>query len=243
VNDLTANTIAVGPTLWGRSPAELHHAFWRQCGLAVVTPGAAGAFAHNANIFLLTDTDTLVLFHPRQAIDRFCWLIPRLLCLRLHAKNLPAAYRLTRLGLTAELPLAEAWSRSQDTSALWRSWRREIPQMRRAVMSQPGRICRQPSMAELTAFMERLAVVWRNPEAQIDRAQKVNARVWKDAQTPLAAPVPAHGAATIWMGAGQRAISPPDPGKAIILWDAPPDSAANRTPQANHNPLTARELS
>lgn len=164
MKDTPDNTDAAALKPSGQSPAERYNGFWRSCGIQVVTPGQPYESATVNKLFLLTETNTLVLFNPRQAIDEFSWIRPRLLCIRLHAKGQPAAAGLARLGLTGEPQLAEAWCRCGDTAALWHNWRREIPQIHRAVLSIPGRICRTQSRPELETFMQRLATVDRRPE-------------------------------------------------------------------------------
>lgn len=161
----SANSSEVSVTILDQSPANLHRTFWNKCGIQVVTPGTACQFERGTKIFLLTNPNTLVLFDPRQAINRFCWIMPRVLCIRLHAKDMPAFS--SRLGLTSERELAESWNRCRDTKTLWRTWKREIPQIRRAAMSLPGRICLQQSDSELATFMQRLTAAWHHPEVRI----------------------------------------------------------------------------
>lgn len=73
------------PTIWGLDPVGLHDYFWAARGVFVVRQGQAGEIPAGAELYLLTDADTLALFRLAPIIERFSWGRPTVMFLRMMA--------------------------------------------------------------------------------------------------------------------------------------------------------------
>src|SRR5271156_5417511 len=74
-----------GPrTIWGLDPVALHHRFWAAHGVQVVRQGEPSEIVEHAELYLLTDPRSLMLFRMISVIDVLNWLKPQVLFLRLH---------------------------------------------------------------------------------------------------------------------------------------------------------------
>src|SRR5271167_1561896 len=74
-------------TIWGLDPVALHHRFWAAHGVQVVRQGEPSEIIHHAELYLLTDPRSLVLFKMISVIDVLNWLKPQVLFLRLHDRR------------------------------------------------------------------------------------------------------------------------------------------------------------
>src|SRR4051812_29006133 len=84
-----ASAIAAAPTmprtLWGLDPFGLYTRFWAAHGVQVVRQGEPSPIIRHAELFLLTEPRTLVLFKLESVImDALNWVKPQVLFLRLH---------------------------------------------------------------------------------------------------------------------------------------------------------------
>ena len=64
------------PTLWGLDPIQLHDYYWAARGVQVVRLGEPSSVVGGAELFLLTDANTLVLFRVRSLLDTLSWIKP-----------------------------------------------------------------------------------------------------------------------------------------------------------------------
>src|SRR5215207_6960894 len=72
-------------TLWGLDPFQLYTRFWAAHGVQVVRQGEPSPIVKHAELFLLTEPRTLVLFKLRSVVmDALNWVKPQVLFLRLH---------------------------------------------------------------------------------------------------------------------------------------------------------------
>src|ERR1700689_2975236 len=71
-------------TIWGLDPVALHHRYWAAHGVQVVRQGEPSEIVKHAELYLLTDPRSLVLFRMISVIDMLNWLKPQALFLRLH---------------------------------------------------------------------------------------------------------------------------------------------------------------
>src|SRR5271169_4390346 len=79
---------AGGPrTIWGLDPVALHHRFWAAHGIQVVRQGEPSEIVNHAELYLLTDPRSLVLFRMMKVINLLNWLKPQALFLRLHDRR------------------------------------------------------------------------------------------------------------------------------------------------------------
>src|SRR5215207_5865172 len=71
-------------TIWGLDPVQLHTRFWASHGVQVVRQGEPSEIVRHAELFLLTDPRSLVLFKLAPVMDVLNWVQPQVLFVRLH---------------------------------------------------------------------------------------------------------------------------------------------------------------
>src|SRR5262245_11743846 len=71
------------PTVWGLDPIQLHDRFWAARGVCVVRQGEHSEITREAELYLLTDSRTLVIFRLASLIDTLSWVRPAVMFLRL----------------------------------------------------------------------------------------------------------------------------------------------------------------
>src|SRR5687768_3570295 len=72
-------------TLWGLDAFQLYTRFWAAQGVQVVRQGEPSPIVRHAELFLLTEPRTLVLFKLQSVVmDALNWVNPQVLFLRLH---------------------------------------------------------------------------------------------------------------------------------------------------------------
>ena len=57
------------PTIWGLNPVEIHDRYWAARGVQVVRPHDNQKLVKDAELFLLSDENTLAIFHLGQLVD------------------------------------------------------------------------------------------------------------------------------------------------------------------------------
>src|SRR5947209_7798500 len=72
------------PTVWGLTPAQLHDRFWASRGVQVVRQGESTEIVQDAELFLLTPSDSLVIFKLSGMIEKLAWAQPDLIVARVH---------------------------------------------------------------------------------------------------------------------------------------------------------------
>src|SRR5438309_10205345 len=77
--------VAQPRTLWGLDPFQLYTRFWAAHGVQVVRQGEPSPIVKHAELFLLTEPKSLVLFKLQSDVmDVLNWVNPQVLFLRLH---------------------------------------------------------------------------------------------------------------------------------------------------------------
>lgn len=236
------------PTVWGLTPPELHARFWASRGVQVVPAGEAAPLVRHAELFLLTDPRTLVLFRVAAVLDTMDWLAPTLMVIRLRDRRerpyreevtagpdgrflgfrrayAGADHRALRVAVTTDADLARLWQHQPDARSAWRAVLRDTPKRRRHTEALPSRVYEIARPADVTRFVRDLSALWERPDAAIARVRPIGPRVWAD---PTADVSP--GAAVVgplWIGAGRRF----EPGSSAVgpgaVWDVP----AHRPPR------------
>ncbi|MGD0388066.1 MAG: sugar transferase [Tepidisphaeraceae bacterium] len=230
-------------TIWGLDPVALHHRFWAAHGIQVVRQGEPSEIVDHAELYLLTDPRSLVLFRMTSVIDVLNWLKPQVLFLRLHDRR-ERGYRekvitdgnnrflrfqrlydgsedlrLARAVLTPERELARLWQSSPDPLTGWRRLRRYTPQRERSTLSIDGSVFDRSVDREIATFLRDLTAAWKHPDSTIGRAELFEPQVWKDPQGVV--DPEARFVGPVWVGAGRRI----DGGTTIvgpaIIWDDP----------------------
>ena len=82
----TAAAAEAAPTIWGLSPVQVHDRFWASRAVQVVRCGEPTEIVASAELFLLLDPGSLVLFRLRDLIEDLSWLKPDLLVVRLRGR-------------------------------------------------------------------------------------------------------------------------------------------------------------
>jgi lipopolysaccharide/colanic/teichoic acid biosynthesis glycosyltransferase len=230
-------------TIWGLDPAALHHRFWAAHGVQVVRQGEPSEIIHQAELYLLTDPRSLVLFKMVSVIDLLNWLKPQVLFLRLHDRH-EKGYRekiitdeqnrflrfqrlydgsedlrLARVVLTPEQEIAKLWQSASDPLAGWRRLREYTPRSERSTLSIDGSAFDRSTDREIARFLRELTTTWQHPDSTIGRARSFLRQVWKDPQSSI--DPAARFVGPVWIGAGRIV----DGGTTIvgpaIIWDDP----------------------
>ncbi len=235
-------TSAPAPTLWGLLPAAVHDRFWASRGVAVVRRGVPAELPESAELFLLVDPDSLVIFRLRDLVELLSWLSPRLLLVRLHHRETDAYRegvsvdedgqlrgferiydgldaRQARVGLTPHRDVALLWQEATTSAEGWRRLRSNVPASRRSARSVPGRVFDVRRDEQVTACLECLMEVWGHPDSTIPRVRRGPSGSWIDRASDMAPGASIVG--RVWVGAGRRVESSDLLVGPALLWDDP----------------------
>src|SRR5438105_4256410 len=184
---------AMPRTIWGLDPFQLYTRFWAAAGVQVVRQGEPSPIVRHAELFLLTEPKTLVLFKLQSVVmDALNWVNPQVLFLRIKDTR-EHAYReevvtdefdrfvrfsrvydrsehLARVVLTPEREVAQLWQSAPDPLTGWRRLRRFTPRIDRLTLSVDGSAYAEASDRELAYFLQDLLQVWRHPDSPNVRA-------------------------------------------------------------------------
>src|SRR5436190_16753405 len=81
---LPAPTTPIPPrTIWGLDAFQLYTRFWAAHGVQVVRQGEPSPIIRHAELFLLTDSRSLVLFKLAPLMEVLNWVNPQVLFVRL----------------------------------------------------------------------------------------------------------------------------------------------------------------
>lgn len=229
-------------TVWGMDAVQLQGRFWASRRVQVVRQGEATQIVDHAELFLLTDPRTLVLFTLAPILDRLSWLQPDLTFIRL-IDTVEHGYReevatsadgrflrlrrvynggrrqAVRVAVTTDRRLAEEWQRAPDPRTGWRTLRRMVPRAGRYAARLEARIYDAAEPEEVARFMRDLVRTWRRPDATIHRIRRVGPGVWAD--ETAAVPARARTSGPLWIGAGRSIPADEAAVGPAILWDDP----------------------
>jgi lipopolysaccharide/colanic/teichoic acid biosynthesis glycosyltransferase len=239
----TAPPSAPGRTIWGLDAFDLHTRFWAAHGVQVVRQGEPSPIVRHAELFLLTDPRSLVLFKLAPVMDVLNWVNPQVLFIRLHdtrertyrervvtdeadrfirfERIYDASSQLARVVLTPEREVAELWQSASDPLSAWRRLRRFTPRIDRMTLrGVDGNAYDKSDPQEVAEFIHDLLQIWKRPDATIVHAQKhTGGEIWRDAAAQVEPGARAIG--PVWVGAGRRLpAGAPVIGPAVI-WDDP----------------------
>lgn len=216
-------------TVWGMSALELHDAYWRTMGVAVVRPG--GPVAADAGLYLLCDGGTSVVLDFRKVLDVMGWMTPELCMVRARAGALPAgqspadAGAAARCAFTPRSAVAGAWSASRGGFSAWRGLKQRLLRERVCIARPRGRVV---TGASAEVVLERLAVVWEDPTQAVSGLKRIARGAF--ALSDGAGKGAANGGQTnggsairiphVWVGKGRRFDEVRGGGRACVLRDA-----------------------
>lgn len=230
-------------TIWGLEPLQLHTRYWAAHGVQVVQQGEPSQIVRHAELYLLTDARSLVLFKLGEVIESLNWIKPQVLFVRLQdtrergyrekvvtdASGRFARFtrlydaaedlRLGRVVLTPDREIARLWQSAPDTFAAWRRLRRFIPRTDRLTCSVNGSVFDSSSDREVGHFLHDLLNDWKRPDVTVGRAKTETNQVWRDPTSQI--DVNAKFVGPVWVGAGRHI----DGGSTVIgpaiVWDDP----------------------
>ena len=230
------------PTIWGLSAVELHDRFWAARGVQVIRQGQPAEVVKHAELYLLTDKDSLSIFRLGRVVDTMSWLKPQILFARIHDTHDPGYqervitdgddgfvrfervyrhlnYRLGRVAVTPDPDVAERWMQSRDARESWRKLRRSIPAKQRTTISVDGCVFNRRDDRQVNDFVHELINLWRRPDSTINRAQRLTGEVWSDQST--ATDHDTRFVGPVWIGTGRDLDGINSIVGPAVLWDKP----------------------
>jgi lipopolysaccharide/colanic/teichoic acid biosynthesis glycosyltransferase len=232
-----------GRTIWGMDPLSLQQRYWAAYGVQVVRQGEPSQIIESAELFLLTDPRSLVLFKMIDVIDTLNWVQPTVLFVRLHDSrergyrervvtdtdgrflrfqrlyDAAEDQRLARVVLTPDREVARLWQSAPNPLSGWRRLRRFTPRHERSTLSVDGNVFDGTMDREVSLYLKELMPVWQRPDSTITRARQVDLSSWADPDAHIEPGARFIG--PVWVGAGRNV---PDGTTVIgpaILWDDP----------------------
>lgn len=229
-------------TVWGLDVVQLHDRFWASRGAQVVRVGEVCTLQPDAELFLLVDASSLIIFRLGQLVDTLNWLKPMILLLRVH-DNRDHGYReriitddqdrfirfereygasdtrLVRVAVTGDFDLATRWQHAPDARTGWRNLRHAIAQNQRATASIPGHVYDRDYEPDEQQFIRELVQTWRRPDVTIGRASRLTASVWGDRASKPSPDTRYIG--PVWVGAGRKLDAVDSVVGPAVLWDRP----------------------
>jgi len=231
-----------GRTLWGLDPIQLHNHYWAALGVQVVRQGEPSQIVKHAELFLLIDPRSLVLFKLAPLLDTLNWIQPQELFVRLHDQR-ERGYRervitdesgkflrfkrlydvtdprLCRVVLTPEREIAQLWQGSSDPLTGWRRLRKYIHRSERLTLSADGSVYDRADDRDIAYYLHDLLIAWKRPDVTITRATRVDDRVYLDPTTQMERGSKLVG--PVWVGAGRSIESSTAVIGPAVLWDEP----------------------
>ncbi len=252
------------PTVWGLDPTHVHDRFWAARGLQVVRQGEPSEIVPGAELYLLTDPRSLVLFPILDLVETLSWLTPELLFLRLRVDR-EAGYReevrtgedgeyleiqrlyrtkdsrQARVGLTPDLSLAREWQSAEDPRSGWITLRELAQEDRRAARAVAGRHYHRNDDREVMDCITRIVEIWNRPDAAVERVTRARPEVWADESAVI--PPATRFLGPVWVGAGRKLDEDAVVAGPAVIWDAPdcrPSEAAVRWQEIELLPQSRR---
>jgi len=229
------------PTIFGCAPHEVHDRFWAAFGVLVVRRGEERPVPAGAELFLLCEPRTLLLFRVSQVLDVMQWLKPDVLVLRLRdARPRPyhevvstrdgglhafervwrdARARSVRAALTPDVATARRWAALPASPSPWKALAASRPRGACARRTASAWAYDDADDAQVAEFLADVLGAWKRPETMFSRARMARPGVLVDATAVVPPAATFHG--PVWVGAGRRVPpSVPVVGPAL-LWDDP----------------------
>ncbi len=238
-----SESIGMNPgTVWGLGPTQLHDRYWAARGAQVVRVGGNDRPQPDADLFLLIDADSLILFRIDQIVDTLNWLQPRMLLLRVHDNRdqgyqeciitddedrflrfvrdySASAANVLRVAVTSDIEVARMWQEAKDARSGWQHLRHSIAQNKRAMASIRGHAYRSDDQDETMCFMRELIQIWTRPDATVGRVARLRGAAWGDKDTTVAIGTQFIG--PVWVGTGRNLEQVKSVVGPAVLWDQP----------------------
>lgn len=235
----------VTPTVWGFTPTELHDRYWAARGVQVVRQGEPLELTDKAELYLLTDPRTLVLFRTRPLLELLSWARPDLLYIRIRnlrdlgyresaltgeggqflgfRRNYGGSdTRLARVAFTSDPGLARLWQLAADSRAGWRLLRSRTARTAREARTITAHSYDRSGAEEVAQFVRDIVQFWKYPASTIPDVRMIAPGVWAGPDAQVQPKVAFAG--PVWIGAGRRL----DHGLSVLGPSALWDEAASR---------------
>ncbi|MGE3109766.1 MAG: sugar transferase [Phycisphaerales bacterium] len=212
-------------TTWGLSRAELHDRYWASRGVQVVRRGVTSVTAKGPSLYLLVDSDELVIFELARPLKLLNTLKPhcvrlrvvdkhdegyeervhtdesgRLIAIRRHYR---AATRCTsRVYLTPDAGLAQKWAQSQSMTDARRLVHPTKNRQRAYPYSCEGMVMERGVEGDMDRLTSALLRHWRAPGQTLESVYQYEPGVWVHETAVI--DDTARIVAPAWIGAGVR---------------------------------------
>ena len=230
------------PTIWGMDAVALHDRFWAARGVQVIRQGQQAEIIHHAELYLLADKDSLLIFRLGRLVDALSWLKPQVMFARIHDTHDPGYqerviadsddnfvrfervyqhvnFRLGRVAITPNAEIARRWMDAEVTRDSWRKLRRSIPANNRTTISVDGSVFNKNDGHQINDFVHELVHFWRRPDATISRAQRLSGEVWSDRSATT--DHDSRFVGPVWIGTGRDLDGISSIVGPAVLWDKP----------------------
>ncbi len=214
-------------TLWGLGPRDLHDAYWRARGVQVVRRGEPQHLQRGAELYLLLETQQLVLFDHSSLTDPILWRGAALTRLRLmwvdqqrytervdvddrgmvrsvRRQYEPRCRAVDRCMLTRQPRWARMWMAQELPELAWKRLRRAAGPGQVENRQCAGERYRLDRPEETSLYLNRLVAVWRDPDRALSGIRQVATDVWCLEGTRLPDGQVATGA--VWLGRGHERL-------------------------------------
>jgi lipopolysaccharide/colanic/teichoic acid biosynthesis glycosyltransferase len=228
------------PTVWGLTPKQIYDRFWAARGVQVVRQGERSAIVSGAELFLLTDPRSMVIFTLGEVVDVLIWMKPKVLFLRIRdvrdrgyrefAKTdeegrftgFERSYdsvdtRLTRVALTPDPVIARIWQKAEDPRTGWRSLRNKVFRPNRTTRRVNGRVFDFDVDQDVMECIRALVRGWKRPDSTVPRARRGGRDVWVDRDARVGPEAQIIG--PVWAGAGRSITNGECFVGPSVLWD------------------------
>jgi lipopolysaccharide/colanic/teichoic acid biosynthesis glycosyltransferase len=229
------------PTIWGCTPSQAHDRFWAAFGVQVVRRNERSEIIEGAEMFLLCEPGTLVLFRIAHVLDTFFWLHPKLMLLRVKDAR-PRTYyevavtkedrierfqrvyrdaraRSVRVAITSDPALAREWQNTPSEGSAWRRLRSRVAREDCIVRPAAARVYDGRDDAQLMECVRDMTRYWKRPDTTVRRVHRPSGEVWADSSARIADA--ARFVGPVWVGAGRRIDAGAHIVGPAILWDDP----------------------
>lgn len=232
------------PTIWGLDPIRLHDHFWASRGVFVVRPGEQTDLPDAAELYLLTDASTFVVFRLAPLLETLSWVNPSVLFLRLTAPR-SEGYREVvvtdrqgrfqrfrrlygfsggsgapaRMALTRDRVVAAVWQSAHEPRQAWHNLRRQARAASVEYHAVRGRAYHRESDAQMAELTEDILRRWSRPSATVPGIRRVSPNVWAAKDATIGEGV--RFIDSVWVGAGRQIERGTTVLGPAILWDDP----------------------
>jgi lipopolysaccharide/colanic/teichoic acid biosynthesis glycosyltransferase len=227
-------------TVWGMDIAQLHEQFWASHGVQVVRSGDAARIDKNASLYLLLDSNLLVLFDLERTIDRGAWNRTDVVYARLTDQQehlfrervvtsdrgdflrFERFYeggpfsKTARVLVTRDPKLAAIWQVAPEPALAAKTLQFVVPRNRRMFSSGIAHLYDLHQASE-EHFVTEVLKLWKDPQATIPGMREISGGVWAHSDAIVEPTVRLVG--PVWVGAGQHLEGNAIVVGPLVLWD------------------------